>query len=162
MKKLIIAACVASSVLLSGCAAVIQGPAALKARNASEHPANKSFVVSTSKNNAFNASMKSLTAKDRKITSSDREAGVIQGSIDGDDVTINIANKGAKESTIAITVTYSKPFSYGPTHLEEELNTLVTEINDAVTNSSLNASAAAVNDVVDAPVVVKKSKSKRK
>lgn len=49
MRKFFIAVAVASSVLISGCAAVVQGGAALAAGNAKEHPASQNFAVLCSK-----------------------------------------------------------------------------------------------------------------
>lgn len=131
MKKLIIVVFgVVASFLFSGCAAVIQGGASLMAKNASDHPANKTFVVSMPKNDAFNASLRALTNKDRQITSSDREAGIVQGEINKNAVTIKITAQNKKESSIYITVAYAQSFLYGSPKLEEDLNTLVTEISE--------------------------------
>lgn len=166
MKKLFIAVGIAVSFLFSGCAAVVQGGAALMAKNASDHPASKKFVVSVGKNEAFNASMRSLTAKDRKVTSSDREAGVVQGEINGNAVTIKIVGHGSKESSVDITVAYAQIYLYGVPRLEDDLNTLVTEINGAggkVKEAVSNApDVVVVGDSSVVPAVIKKSKKVQK
>lgn len=169
MKKFIIAIGIAFSFLFSGCAAVIQGGAALKAKDAADHPATKKFVVAMAKNGTFNASMRALTAKDRKVTSSDREAGIVQGEINGNTVTIKIAGKGSKESAVDITVAYTQIYSYGDPKLEADLNTLVAEIKGAVGDKEAvsnipdgagerDASAALVG-TVKAKTAPKKSRS---
>lgn len=153
MRKLIIAVAVAASFLMSGCAAVIQGGAALMAKNAADHPANKSFVVSKGKNETFNAAMRALTAKDRKITSSDREAGIVQGEFDGNAVTIRIAEKERRESIVDITVAYAQAFVYGDPKLEEKLDVLKAEIERAGASGKDAVSSAPGQKTAVAPAV---------
>ncbi len=127
MRKFLIAIMVASSVLISGCAAVVQGGAALAAGNAKEHPASQSFAVDMSKNEAFNTSLRALTANGRKVTSSDREAGIVQGTYDDYAVTIKIA-KNSDGAAVDLTVAYNQSFIYGASQAEKVLTTLKTEI----------------------------------
>lgn len=161
MKKFIVVVVIASFVLLSGCATIVEGSAAMMGKSASDHPATKSFVVGMAKNDAFNASMRALTAKGRKVTSSDREAGVVQGDINENAVTIKIAGKGSKESTIDITVAFVKTLSYGSPKLEDDLNTLVAEINQAVKNAPAIAALNDVSEVPEAVVATPKKKHKK-
>lgn len=151
MRKIIIAVTVASSFLFSGCAAVVQGGAALMAKNASDHPASKNFVIGIGKNDAFNAAMRSLTVKDRKITSSDREAGIVQGEFDGNAVTIKIAGKGSREAVVDITVSYAQAFVYGDPKLEEKLEVLKAEIERAAAEGKDASSSASGQKALDAP-----------
>lgn len=144
MRVLIIAVAVAASFLMSGCAAVIQGGAALMAKNEADHPASKSFVVSNGRNETFNAAMRALTAKGRKITSSDRESGIVQGEFDGNAVTIKIAGKGSRESIVEITVAYAQAFAYGDPKLEEKLDELKAEIERS--GASRNDAASSASD----------------
>jgi len=151
VRKIIIAVAVASSFLFSGCAAVVQGGAALMAKNASDHPASKNFVVGMGKNDVFNAAMRALTAKDRKITSSDREAGIVQGEFDGNAVTIKIAGKGSREAVVDITVSYAQAFVYGDPKLEEKLDVLKAEIERAGAESKDASSSASGQKILDTP-----------
>lgn len=150
MRKIIIAVTVASSFLFSGCAAVVQGGAALMAKNAADHPASKNFVVGMGRNDAFNAAMRALAAKDRKITSSDREAGIVQGEFDGNAVTIKIAGKGSGEAVVDITVSSAQAFVYGDPKLEEKLDVLKADIERTGTRGKDAASGTSGQKAVDA------------
>lgn len=121
------------------------------AKNASDHPASKNFVVGMGKNDVFNAAMRALTAKDRKITSSDREAGIVQGEFDGNAVTIKIAGKGSREAVVDITVSYAQAFVYGDPKLEEKLDVLKAEIERAGAESKDASSSASGQKILDTP-----------
>lgn len=161
MRKLIIAVAVASSFLLSGCAAVIQGGAALAAGNAKDHPANQSFVVGMGKNDAFNTSLRALTANGRKVTSSDREAGIVQGTFDDYAVTIKIAGKSGG-AVVDLTVAYNQSFIYGASQVEKVSTVLKGEIEGAASKRAESVTHESVtvaqNDTVAAPVKVAKNK----
>lgn len=164
MKKLfVVVCCVACSFLLSGCAAVVQGGAALAAGSAKDHPANKNFVVDMGKNDAFNASMRALTAKGRKITSSDREAGIVQGEFDDYAVTIKIAGKGSGSAVVDITVAYNQPFIYGSSKVEEVLAVVKGDI-EGTASKKIGAGEQTQNvadsSAASAAVTVTKAKSK--
>jgi len=161
VKKLIVAVVVASSFLFSGCAAVIQGGAAMAAGSAKDHPANQSFVVGMGKNDAFNTSMRALTANGRKVTSSDREAGIVQGEFDDYAVTIKIAGKSGG-AMVDITVAYNQPFIYGASQVEKVLTVLKGEIEGAASKKAESIThesvAVAQGDAVAAPVNAAKNK----
>lgn len=140
MKKLFIVSLIVTSGLFSGCAAVVQVPAMVSAKNASAHPATKNFVVGMSKNDTFNVVMRLLTGNARKISSNDRESGIIQGQINDNQVMVKVAGNGGNESTVDITVSYNKPLLYGDAKLEDDLNTLVTEIT-AATSTKVSPAA---------------------
>lgn len=162
MKKFIIAIGITSSVLLSGCAAVVQGGASMAAGNAKSHPATQSFVVGMGKGDTFNASLRVLTAKGRKITSSDRESGVVQGEFDDNAVMIKIAEKRVGESTIDMTVAYNQTYLYGSAKLEETFNVLKSELLDAASKKKNTvADSTTVNPTSTAPVTTA-TKSKKK
>ncbi len=163
MNKLLIALGVASSFLFSGCAAVVQGGAHLMAEKAADHPASKHFVVAMNKNDAFNASLRSLTAKDRKVTASDRDTGVLQGEINENTVAIKIAAAGRNEAAIDVKVSFTKGFAYGEPKLQQDLDTLVAEIEKAAPAAkkvAVSESGTEEGGVVAAPKKAKKSVKK--
>lgn len=165
MSKLLAVVCVACSFLFSGCAAVIQGGAAMAAGGAKSHPANQSFEVSTGKNDVFNISMRALTASGRKVTSSDREAGIVQGELGDYAVMIKIAGKSSKVAVVDITVAYNQSFIYGTSKVEEVMTTVKGEIEagavKAVTED-YSVKETVVDTSVTEPVVVAPVKTKRK
>lgn len=118
----------AFSLGLGGCAAVVDGAAYLNGKQAADHPAIKTAVVNMPKNSVFNSALRALTAKDRKVTSSDREAGIIQGQINGNDVMIRIEAKGNNQAALDMTVTYSQTLAFGKIDVDGDLNTLWAEI----------------------------------
>lgn len=161
MRKFFIAVAVASSFLLSGCAAVIQGGAALAAGSAKDHPASQSFVVGMSKNEAFNTSLRVLTANGRKVTSSDREAGIVQGTYDDYAVTIKISGKHSG-AAVELVVAYNQSFIYGASQAERLATELKGEIEGVVSKKAdVGADApvtVAQGDAVAAPTKVAKNK----
>ena len=137
MKKLCVVLGMSVCFLFTGCAAVVQLPAALAADSAKSHPAIQSFSNSAGKNETFNVVMRTFGASGRKLTSSDREAGIVQGEIDDYAVAVKITGKQAN-SSVEITVTYNKPFIYGVSKAEK-------------------ISADLKNDILSAPVVSAKT-----
>lgn len=166
MNKYLLAVCVACSFLFSGCAAVVQGGAALAAGSAKDHPATQNFTVAAGKNEAFNTAMRALTANGRKVTTSDREAGIVQGEVGDYAVTIKIAGKNAG-AVVNITVAYNQAFIYGSSQVEKIAGDLKGEIEAAAgkrdevavqgpVKSTSNAIASA--DPVAAPEAAHKQK----
>ncbi len=130
MNKYLLALCVACSFLFTGCAAVVQGGAALAAGSAKDHPANQSFVVGAGKSEAFNVAMRALTTSGRKVTASDREAGIVQGEVGDYAVTIKIGGK-AGGAVVDVTVAYNQAFIYGSSQVEKIAGDLKSEIEAA-------------------------------
>lgn len=135
-----------AGVCLSGCAAVIQGGAAMGAGDAKSKPANESFEVKGSASEVFNVSMRALSASGRRVTLSDRESGIIQGEVGDYAVAIKIAEKGSGGAVVDLTVTYNQSFIYGTAEMSSVLAKLKGEIGDAVKalrESSVKAAPAA-------------------
>lgn len=118
-------------IFLSGCAAVVQGGAALAAGSAKSKPANESFEVRGSASEAFNVSMRALSASGRKVTLSDRESGIIQGEVEDYAVVIKIASKGGGGAVVDLTVAYNQSFIYGAAQMDVLLAKLKGEIEEA-------------------------------
>jgi len=134
-------------IFLSGCAAVVQGGAALAAGSAKSKPANESFEVKGGASEAFNVSMRALSASGRKVTLSDRESGIIQGEVDDYAVVIKIASKGSGGAVVDLTVAYNQSFIYGAAQMDVLLAKLKGEIGDAMETlhkSSIKATPAVV------------------
>lgn len=151
--------------MLTGCAAVVQGGASIAAGNAKSHPAAQVFVVGMGKGDTFNASMRALTAKGRKITSSDRESGIVQGEFDDDAVMIKVAESSLGQSTVNITVAYNQTYLYGSAKLEEALNVLKLEIQAAADNKKeevVNAPALSADATASTAAVTKPKKRSKK
>lgn len=130
MNKFFLAVCILCSFLFSGCAAVVQGGAALAAGSAKDHPAKEIFIVGSGKNDVFNIAMRSLTANGRKVTTSDREAGIVQGEVGDYAVTIKIGGKSSG-SAVDISVAYNQSFIYGSSQVEKIASDLKNEIEAA-------------------------------
>lgn len=116
----------------SGCAAMVQGGAAMAAGGAKSKPANESFEVRGSVGEAFNVSMRALSASGRKVTLSDRESGIIQGEVGDYAVVIKIAEKSGGGAAVDLTVTYNQSFIYGTAEMDTVLAKLKGEIGEAM------------------------------
>jgi hypothetical protein len=143
VNKYLIVFVVACSFLFSGCAAVVQGGAALAAGSAKDHPANQSFAVGAGKSEAFNVAMRALTASGRKVTASDREAGIVQGEVGDYAVTIKIGGK-AGGAVVDITVAYNQSFIFGSSQMEKIAGDLKGEIEAAAGHVKVTQADVAV------------------
>jgi hypothetical protein len=150
MKNIYLVCVLASCIMFSGCAALVEAPGYMSAKTAKEHPANKIIKVSASKNETFNVVARVLTGNVRTVTTSDREAGIIQGTINQNAVKVKITENATKGSDVNITVSYVKDLLYGTSKLDDDLNTIVNDINEAiptVSHSVSNGSSSASQSV---------------
>lgn len=113
------------------------------------------------KNDAFNTSLRALTANERKVTSSDREAGIVQGTYGDYAVTIKIAGKGGG-AVVDLTVAYNQSFIYGASQAERLATELRSEIEGGIKKAEVVADApvtvAQTDTVVVAPLKAAKHK----
>jgi hypothetical protein len=160
----------ASSFLFSGCSIALRGVAMKGASEAKEHPASQIFTVHAGKNDTFNAAMHVMTAKDRKITLSDRESGTIQGAYNDNAVSINITGLSASSSSVDVTVAYNAVYSLGDPKMQANLDAIKSEI-ESITGRLVSTATSTEKQVMNnekntpsnavKPVVLLKLKAKK-
>lgn len=130
MKKLLAAMIVAGSVIvLPGCAAIVSGGAMLNGASLRDKPVERSELIDRSQADVYNAAVRAFAKPGRKLLSSDRAAGMVQGEVNKvETVSIKIDAAGTNRTMLVASLAFTGDAYFGTPDMRGDLDAVVADI----------------------------------